>query len=430
MKKISLIFTLFLTAATPAFSLTIDEAVVIALERNNRIKQFGFLAGSQGDKVKSQKSEFYPAVDLGYTYSRQEEDVFFGTKNTSIFTAEASYNLFKGFIDRNDLEKEEHRYDADRFQERAVVSDVVFAVKSAFIEVLKTASNLEVAKEAVELLERQKKDSELRFREGLIAKNDLLSVEVDLASARFAQFQVESNLKTARETLERIMGRSLEPGGTLDKPSDPGELKLSREELRKEMYGGRSELKYLESLILADRSELAAISGEYWPAVDFFLTYRRLGDSLVPDGRAGMFITDTELSGSVVATWNLFNGYRTTHDRAAKLKEVKAREEELKDLERELDLQLERALENYRISKGQLGVTEDSIKQAEENLRITNNRYNEAIVTITDLLDARVKLTRAHFEFNTAFYNIMLSLAEIERVVETHPASKPGRENR
>ncbi len=418
MKKTIAYLFILLTWTTQALSLTIEEAVNITIENSNRIKQFGFLSDSQGEQVKSQRSEFYPAFDLEYAFVRQEEEVFFTSKNTSVFTAEASYNLFKGFIDKYNLKKEKYRLEANLYQEKAVTSDVIFQAKRAFIDVLNTSSNLDVAREAVELLERQKRDSELRFREGLIAKNDLLSVEVDLASARFTQLQVESNLKTARETLVRIMGRPLGPDEILEKPDAPAELVLDRAALREEMFEKRSELKFLRALILADTSEVAAIEGEYWPSVDFLLTYRRIGDSIAPDGREGLFVIDTELSGSIVASWNLFEGHRTAHDRAAKKKEMLAREEELRDLEKEVDLQLEKALERYRISNGQIEVTENAIEQAEENLRITNNQYKEKVVTITDLLDARVRLTRAQFEFNTAFFNLLLSLAEIERVVE------------
>jgi outer membrane protein TolC len=418
MKKISLIVFALLYFSTTALGLTIDEAAELAVKNNNKVRQFSFLTGSQREKVKSQKSEFLPSLDLSYSFVRQERDVLFGTKNTSAFTAEGTYNLFNGFIDKNTLEQEKHQLKADFYQEKAVVSDVVYGAKRAFIGILKFASNLEVAKEGVELLERQKRDSALRFREGLIAKNDLLKVEVELASTRQRLLQAESDLNISRKNLERLMGTTLDPGEPVEEPPPPGEITITKESLREAMYQQRSEIMFLKSLIESDRAEIAAIKGEYLPSVDLALTYGKLGDSLVPDGREGQFVIDEELSGRVTATWNIFNGFRTKHDMAAKEKEMRAREEELKDLVSELDLQLEEAIEKHRISLGKIGVSKDSIKQAEENYRITDNQYREKIATVTDLLDARVFLTRARTEFNTAFYDLMLSVAELNRVIE------------
>ncbi len=62
MKKISLIVFSLLYFSTTALGLTIEEAAEIAVENNNKVRQFRFLTGSQGEKVKSQKSEFLPSL--------------------------------------------------------------------------------------------------------------------------------------------------------------------------------------------------------------------------------------------------------------------------------------------------------------------------------------------------------------------------------
>lgn len=418
MKKIVVFLFVSMWWSYSTMALTIDEAVEIAIENSNRIERSTALKDSQAARVESQKSQFWPALDLAYSFTRQEEDIFFGTKNTSSLSAIGSYNLFNGFIDKNILDQERHLLDATTYEESGVRADVILEARRAFLEVLKVAGNVDAAREGVELLERQQRDSSLRFREGLIAKNELLRVEVELSSARFILLQTESNLKVARERLTRVLGQKLGSGEPLEVPLLPQNLSIDRDELRAEMFKRRSEVKFLDALIMADTSEKDSIEGEYWPALDILLTYRTFGDSLVPDGREGLFLTDTELSGTLLATWNLFEGFKTKNDIIAQEKEIIARQEELKDLKKELDFQLEEAIEKYRISSGQMEVTKDSIEQAEETLRITNNQYKESIATLTDLLDARVSLTRARVESNTAFYNLMISVADIGRVIE------------
>ena len=76
------------------------------------------------------------------------------------------------------------------------------------------------------------------------------------------------------------------------------------------------------------------------------------------------------------------------------------------------------AIEEYRVSAGRIELARVGIEQAEENYRITDNQFRERVATTTDLLDARFLLSRARDEYNNAVYNVSLSLAALERVVE------------
>jgi len=165
-------------------ALTLDEAILEAKEHNNLLQKNRYLSLSQRETMNVQKSEFYPKGDLTYSFTREERDVFFSGRSTSLFSAAVTYNLFRGFIDLSNLKKERHLYKAQLFQEAAVKEDVILEVKKAYISILKAEKNLEVAKEAVDLLTSQRRDVSLRYQEGLVAKNDLLKVELDLASAK------------------------------------------------------------------------------------------------------------------------------------------------------------------------------------------------------------------------------------------------------
>jgi outer membrane protein TolC len=71
------------------------------------------------------------------------------------------------------------------------------------------------------------------------------------------------------------------------------------------------------------------------------------------------------------------------------------------------------------VAAGRLDVARKAIEQAEENYRITANQFQQQVATSTDLLDARVFLTRARSEYNNAFYDLQKAVAEIERVTES-----------
>ncbi len=416
-KYIYLIFLAMLLLLSPSlYALTLDEAVKTALENNHRIKEQEALVGAEEGRVASRKSAFLPGATLSYSYLRQDNVISpFQTRESSVLSAELTYNLFNGLRDRRALQAEEARLDASRYQKKAVEADIILETKRAYIEVLRAEKNLGAAREAVGLLKRQTHDAGLYYREGLIARNDLLKVEVELASAKQDLIRAEGNLRVARSRLERTTGKNL-ADEALDEIARPSFVSYKETRLREMMLKNRSELKYLRALRQARMYGMEGIRGGYLPSLDASLTHDRYGDSYLPDGRDGL--PGTQTRAMVVARWNIFDGLRKSNDIKAEEAEIRALKERLMDMEDELSLQFRTALENYRVAGERLGVSKKAVEQAEENYRITENRFRQRMATTTDLLDARFLLTRSRIENNNARYDIYLSKAEIDRVVE------------
>jgi HAE1 family hydrophobic/amphiphilic exporter-1 len=415
-RPLMLVMILLSGLASPLHALTLDEAISIALENNHKLKEYSSLVDARKSRVEAERASFLPEANLTYSFSRQDNVFsFFQTKESSILSAEVSYNLFNGFSDLKALKAEEAQLEAAVFQKRAVKADVIFAVKKAYIGVLRAAKTLEVASEAVRLLEKQYRDASLFYREGMIARNDLLKVEVELYSARESLIRREGDLRIARRRLERVMGRPVSDEGLEEadfkQDKDPDESRL-----REEMFSNRSELKYLSALKKARRYRLEGIRGGYMPALDLSLVHDRYGDSYIPDGRPDLF--DTQTRALVTARWNIFDGFRRYNTAKAEESEIRAIEERIRDTREELSLQLRTAIENYMSAKERVEVAGRSVKQAEENYRITENRFRQRMSTPTDLLDARFLLTRARNDYVNALYDLYVSIAGIERVVE------------
>jgi outer membrane protein TolC len=400
-----------------ALGLTMDEAVDTALENNHRIKQFGHLESSSRAEVGSARAGFFPALDLSYSYTESTEDVFLTDNKSSVFTAQAAYNLFNGFSDLKGLGQAKSAATASRYRKMSVIADVVLTVKTAYTEVLRAARAEETARESVELLERQGRDAALFFREGLIAKNELLKVQVELASARQELLQAEGNRRIALRRLERALGVGLSPEEEiLDISGRPRVDELSFEALKDEMLSRRSELMYLRAMRDSHRYGMQSVRGGYLPRVDVVFSYNRYLETQDTGPLFSSYESDTR--GMLTARCNLFDGLRTT-DGAGRFKYLmEAAEEELRDTEQELLFQLREALEGYVISEGKLGVADKAVDQAEENYRVTRSQFRERVATTTDLLDARSFLTRARNQYNNALYDLHLAAARIERVVE------------
>ncbi len=112
--------------------------------------------------------------------------------------------------------------------------------------------------------------------------------------------------------------------------------------------------------------------------------------------------------------FNLFDGGA----KIARLRESKARELQARAVESQMisaiRLQVREAYLNVGTAQKRLEVMKDASSQAAESLRVTQNRYEEGLATVTDLL--RAETARASAEKNSlnAIYDYRLSYAALE----------------
>lgn len=409
---------LMLLPAAWGHAFTMEEAVSLALSHHPRVLDFRQRTEAQERRVDSGKAPFWPGIEATYSYQRRENVFsFFQTQDSSTFTAEASYNLFRGFSDRNALDAARSTLAASRYEQKAAEADVALGAKQAYIELLRAGKNLETAKESVTLLERQRRDAEAFYRSGLTARNEFLKVEVELASARQELLRAESAVTVARRSLEQAIGAPL-PGDA--DPLDDGGREppvLDEEALARRMLENRSEIRYLESQRTAREFARKSIRGGYLPSLDLSVSHSRFGETSAfeppPDP---LFESDTVVQAE--ARWNLFDGFRRRSDILAEEAEIRALTERIRETRESLALQLSTAVEEYRVAAGKIGLADKAVEQAEESYRITENQFRERVATTADLLDARVFLTRARNDGTNARYDLARAAAVLERVVE------------
>jgi outer membrane protein TolC len=407
---------LLLLATTQAFALTLDEAIEAALHNHQRIEQFRANADQSKATVGTARAAFLPRVDLDYSYLKRDDDYSdFGIYNSTLSLG-ASLNLFNGLSDYHNYRAAQQRSRGANHQLQGSRADIVLETRQAYIEVLRAERSVETAKEGVELLERQKRDANLQFDYGLIARNDLLRVEVELSSARQDLLQTEGQQQIARRQLERTIGVRLPEEETLTdltaaalQSFDP----VQAESYRQELLENRSELHFLRSELQAAKRERRANKGDYLPRVDLAVAHEQYGDDLSPTGS-----DENDNLLTLNASWNLFDGFAREKSIAAADARVRAVAAELRDTEAALVLQLETALQNARIAGGRQQEARTGVTSAEENYRVTENRFRQQQATTVDLLDAQFLLTRSRNLEIDARYDLLLSSAQLERILE------------
>jgi outer membrane protein TolC len=434
------VFVIFLGVlfAQPVFSeepLTLDASVDMALKNSvvlNIAKE-----GSKGATAQKREAitNFLPRFSTSYSYTRLNEEPFSkfqglppgplyslngmeiaaGTKDNYNWAIEVKQPLFAGGAILANYQASSIGEDAARLEETARYQDVVQEVKIAYFNVLRAQKINDATKQSVEMLKAHRDVAENYFQVGMIPKNDLLHAEVELANGKQAFIISQNNLALAKFNFNTVLRRDLFAPVELVDILNYNPLNRSFENCLSIARKERPELK-ISSLKAAQAEKLVRVAqSDYLPSINMVGNYSRFGD-------------DPSVSGSdykdmeswyvmAVASWNFWEWGKTKF----RVDSSKAREnqaiESAKNLNDKIALEVTNAYLKLLEAENQIIVAQKVIEQAEENFRISEERYKERIATSTEVLEAQTLLTRAKSEYANSLGDYNIHYAKLQRAM-------------
>lgn len=404
------LFISILTASLFAVNLsalTLNEAIDISIKNNHDIKNQNFDYLESLDNIKLSNSSFLPKVNLGFSYNNRDEAYSY-IEEDGIVTASASYNLFNGFKDISNKNAANYLSQGSKYSLNAMKQDIILNTKTAYINYLDKQNALETYKSAYKLFQEQYIDSQNRYKEGLIAKNDLLQVQVNMSSAKQNVVKAQGVLKISKYTLSNILG-----GKDLKNEKiqalEENSLKIKEYDIKK--LENRSEVQALKMSMQALKQQKKSIKSTYYPKVDAALSHNKYYED------AAKIYEDHNIL-SLSASWNLYNGgYDDTNQNIYRTRYLKAKSQ-LAKTNLDIKLQYENAISNLEVAIDNLKTANLSLEQSNENYEIVKNRFDEGISTSTDLTDANYLLTQSKQNFSSAYFNKYLAIATLDRIFE------------
>lgn len=414
MKMLSFLSALLFCAST-AYSMDLAEMQALALQNREVIKKYvTSLEQGEQDVIRAQGG-YYPAVDFGYTINRLDEDSSLENKENSVVVGRVSWNLFSGFKDRYGVQAAQLLQQVDEYRLRGVEQDVQLNVALAYLQVYERRANRDVAESAFQTLAKVYRDGESRYQVGLIGKNELLKFRVDYDNADITLKAADAGLKKSVNSLSRAVGAAitLEDLDFQDFASLPPPIELQK--YREAMLSGRSEIKALEVLIEATTAQQRGAESGYYPRLDAVGSYRNYDNDFINGSGT---VDEDELRGQLVFSVNLFQGYTT--DAAVRKAKLATREAgyDLDELRNSLLTELHNLNIDFQVSLENIEVANRSIEQAEENLRITQLKYDEGLQRESDLLDAITSLSRSKYNYVAVLRTAFLNNFQITRMID------------
>ncbi len=454
--------------ASPAGAevLTAERAVEIALQRNGSVVQAraGVLEARAG--LYGAYSRVLPSVSAGISRdgSRSEGNEgnqLFGTLVTpSNRTDDERYSTTPSVsgswsvLDLSGLQamlSARTGLKASRLQQQSTRQDVAFATRQQFYEVVRALRLADVASSALRLARDDERRVRALFEVGSVSRSDLLKAQVRASQSQLDSLRASQAVTNQRISLSQILGIREQDMGEVDTTLAARVLEVDEAALLAEAASARPDLKAADAERRAARASLRAANLSRLPALTVRgsmtfdakssfsqKTYGTFGEYITYDSVAtapgrvipvqilngtvtdpvssGRNGSDRSWSASIALTLPIFTGMATESRIATAQARVQRADEARDALWRNLDAQVHQAVLLYRQAVAQDEVSRQAVGSAEENLKLTQQKYNVGSATILDLIDAQVQLQRAQSDAVSALAGIRVAEAQLDRV--------------
>lgn len=408
-------------------SLTLDEAMTLAEQRNERLQ----IASRELDRADAEVlrgwSEALPRLTLESRYNRSwllPTLVFDTPEGRQSFTIGTTHNVTAGVSFRQPLYsggKVRAALSAARAFRRLsnagyrdALGRLRAQVETEFYDVLAAQALVEVARTA--LLEARSNLAQVESlrRAGRVSDYEVLRARLRVSTLRPDSIAAETALRVATLSLRNTVGlpaeEAVRPVGTFRTATQVRHGDL--DDLVRKGLQDRPEVVQLEMEVRMRREAVTVERSSRRPSLD-----------IVANGQLEMQSNDFAFGSDerhqswntgLVMSFPIFDGLDSRARVSAAKVDLRQAELRLEELRKSITLEVEQAYHRMREAAERVDAREQGVREAEEGARIARNRYTQGVGTQLEVLDAELVLTQGRTDLVMARRDLAAAIIALE----------------
>ncbi|KAB2909653.1 MAG: TolC family protein [Ignavibacteriales bacterium] len=325
--------------------------------------------------------------------------------------------LFTGF--KIDLNKEltDQSISAGMFDLEAEKTKLRYNISNAFWTLYKVTEGKKIIEEYIKNIEIHLADLNNFYKQGLVTKNEILKLEVQLSSTKVQLLETENNIQLAKLNLLNTLDLPYQTDITI-KPvlseTVPDTL-LSLQELNEHAINTRPELRAMAIRIDSRKTAVELTKSAWYPEVFLVGNYNfaRPNMRIVPTKDEFKGTWDISLS----LSYNLWNWNATSYRTQQAESELSQTNYQYQMMKDGILIEVKQAYLNYSACATRIGLAEHTVQQADENYRVSYNLFQQGLIRNSDLIDAEVAQFEAKIKLVTAFSDLKNAEALLNKAI-------------
>lgn len=395
---------LSVNAQQEATTIQLDQALDLAQKANQQIKIAQIDQQIASANLKQTEAIWLPQLNLSYTAMNTNNPLnAFGFKLQQANVTSADFNpallnnpgatpnyltqlsLQQPLINMDMLQMRkaaEQQLQITSLQTKRTGEAVNMQVTQLYLQLDFLYQALDVVKTALNTTQSIYQFTKNRFDQGLMQKSDLLNVEVQVKNTETRLNELQSNIAQTSDQLSLMMNQ---PQGVIYK-TVPVSLGLSKDSVEN-IPTDRADLKAMQTGLGIYDIAIKGSKMSWLPRLNAFANYQ-LNDRKALGFNAGSYFAGVQLS------WDIIKGNQTKNKIATQTIEKTKLQEQYNARINQEQTSLQNTIRSIKDARFKYKQLETSIIQADESLRILQNRYQQGLVSTNDVLLAQTQLSQ------------------------------------
>jgi outer membrane protein len=396
-------------------SVTLEEVRRLAVEQNKKIKQAQHQIDAARAALDGTKGLDKPAIDgsiaafhVGKPLSNLLPAV---GVSPSLTVTQPIYAGGKIKIGRDLATKGVQIQEA---QKALTETEVLLNVDKAYWQIVSLKEKIKLAEKFEALLESLSKELTNSYDAGMIYKNDLLRVQVQRNETELNISKATDGLELSKMNLAQIIGAPLD-SDLMPADSVVGTFDAITAGSAATAIEGRAEIALLKKVVELEELQEKMLKADFRPTVGV------LAGGFVGIGKKMNIETGGNSMASYFGMLSVNIPIWDWGQKASKVKEqgfkLRAQQIQLAETKELLSLEIQNAYLSLNQAARKIELSGASLQQAEENLRLSNDRFKAGTVTGQDVLEAQTLWAQANSNIIDARIEYKVSEAVYKKAI-------------
>ncbi|MTI87997.1 MAG: TolC family protein [Balneolaceae bacterium] len=423
------LFILFIYGGTSfaqeSRTITLQEAIEIALENNYQLKQAKNNLDLADKQITSEYADFLPNISSSLSYGKTagqqfiQDQVSFSdvTSASASGRISASISLFDGFNNINTLRQSEYSKLSNEEQLERAKENVIFNTASAYLSVLVNTELLEIAEDNLETSKKQLEQTKAQVEVGSRPSVDLYTQESAVATNELNVIQRENQLRLSKVQLIRQLQIDPLIEYEFEIPEIAGDYELSGvdsyhlSELIDDALLNRSDLKSEVANIRSQEFQLKIAKGSLYPSIsaNATLSTRWSDRYFLPDATFSDQFFDQQVNKGFGFSFNLpiFQNWNRIHSIQSAKIQLKNSKLSLENSKLGIIQEVTQAYNDYIAYQQQLESSRKALTASEKAFETQQERYKVGASTLIELSQTQSEYVSAQSDYTQAQYNLI-----------------------
>ena len=383
---------------------SLGELISFALKHNDLVKAKNYKQASKTKELDSKKSAYYPTIDAGGFYKRDDAATPFGVGDTYSGFAKVGVDIYDGGNKSSKVAQTKLSLQSSTYDTKAYKKSLSLQITKDFFSIKSLQASLFARQEADKSLKAQLNRISRFYEAKMATKDNIDRVQADVDTNIYKMESLKFQILSLKSLLELKVGKKID--------------KLEKSSFIKKTTQGYETLDSTNALI-ANKGSIKkaanAIDSFYYPNIHIEDTYSLYGYERIDPSLTTFNASPLDKQNTLLLTLNfrVFDNGSIAKTKEAILLNAQALDAQIQYQTKEQKVQYELSKARIKTAKARIKSALSALNAASSAFVTIEKKYSAGIVDYIVYLDTLTKKTNSKAQYESGLNDLEIAYATL-----------------